>query len=79
MSRKRRKYETNLHPADGHFDNMKYKDLKRECVVRGMSFDDVLNSDTVRLYHYFKDNYYVPIVYSLLEICHSLNKDNSEN
>ena len=57
----------NLHPADGYFSKMKYKDLKRECVVRGMPFEEVLNSDTVKLYHYFKDHFYDVVVHSLLD------------
>ena len=67
MSRKRRKYEMNLHPADGHFRNMKFKDLKRECVIRDMPFPLVLSSDVTQLYHYFKDHFYDDLNHKLLD------------
>jgi hypothetical protein len=41
MSRKR-KFEQNLPPALRFINNLKYKDLKRECVIRGMLFEDVI-------------------------------------
>lgn len=43
MSRKKRKYEMNLSPADRFIGDLKYKGLKKECVIRGMEFDKVLN------------------------------------
>ena len=43
MSRKKRKYEMNLLPADRFIGDLKYKGLKKECVIRGMEFDKVLN------------------------------------
>ena len=67
MTRKRRKYEQNLHPADGHFNNMKYKDLKRECVIRGMDFDDVLESGVQGLYAFFREHFYDNVRHSLLD------------
>ena len=67
MSRKRRKYEMNLHPADGHFRNMKYKDIKRECVVRGMPFQEIVEGDIIKLYHFFKDHFYDDINHNLLD------------
>lgn len=67
MSRKRRQYEMNLHPADGHFRNMKYKDLKRECVIRGMPFEQVVSSDVNKLYTYFREHYYDNVKHALLD------------
>ena len=67
MSRKRRKYEQNLHPADGHFQNMKFKDLKRECVIRNMPFPLVLSSDVTVLYYYFKEHFYDNLNHKLLD------------
>ena len=67
MSRKRRKYEMNLHPADGHFRNMTYKGVKRECVIRGMPFEEVLGANVTTLYHYFKDHFYDDLNHKLLD------------
>jgi hypothetical protein len=67
MSHKRRKYEENLHPADGHFANMKFKDLKRECVIRGMDFDEVLSSGVHELYSFFKEHFYDDVRHGLLD------------
>ena len=67
MTRKKRKYEQNLHPADGHLRNMKFKDLKRECVIRGMPFEDVIESDLLTLAGYFKEAFYDDVKHHLLD------------
>lgn len=67
MGRKRRKFEENAHPADGHLLKMKYKDVKRECVVRGMPFQDVINSDIWRLTGYFREHFYDNVQHNLLD------------
>jgi len=57
----------NLHPADGHFQKMKYKDVKRECVIRGMPFEEAVAADMMRLYHYFKDHFYDDLQHKKLD------------
>lgn len=37
---------------------MKHKDLKRACVVRGMPFDEVVNTSTPGLSNWFQSNYH---------------------
>lgn len=67
MSRKRRKFEQNLHPADGHLEKMTYKSLKKECIVRGMDFDDVLEGDFISLSSYFRKEFYSDVNRTLLD------------
>jgi len=67
MSRKKRKYETGVHPALGHFEKMKFKDAKRECVIRGMPFIEVLSSDITKLYTFFRDHFYDDLNHKLLD------------
>ena len=57
----------NLHPADGHFRNMKFKDLKRECVIRGMPFEEVVKADVSKLYVFFREHYYDDVRHTLLD------------
>jgi len=57
----------NLHPADGYLRDMKYKDIKRECVIRGMPFEEVLKADVPKLSGYFHDHYYDDIKHELLD------------
>lgn len=47
-----------LTPADKALRKLKYKDLQRECIVRGMSFEDLVEADIWRLQSYFKKHYY---------------------
>ena len=67
MARKRRKFEMNAHPADGHLMKMKFKDLKRECVIRGMLFEDVIESTQPTLANFFRTHFYEDVQHDLLD------------
>lgn len=67
MSRKRRKYEQNLHPADGYLERMTYRDLKKECIARGMDFDKVLSGDFIALSTFFRKEFYADVQRDLLD------------
>lgn len=43
--------------ALSELENMKHKDLKRACVVRGMPFEEVVNNTTPGLSNWFQNNY----------------------
>lgn len=47
--------------------NLTYKDLKREVVIRGMPFSDVLNGTFPHLSHWLLNNSHKPIDDNLLE------------
>ena len=67
MARKTRKFEREAHPADGHLRNMKYKDLKKECVARGMRFEEVINGTIHELSNWFREHFYDDVVTSRLD------------
>jgi hypothetical protein len=46
------------HPADGKLINFTHKDIKRECVIRGIPFEDVISNDAVYLSLYFREHFY---------------------
>lgn len=56
-----------LHPADKEITNMRYRDLKRACIVRGMGFQELLEGDFTVLRGFFKENYYNKINPKLLD------------
>lgn len=43
--------------AQSELENMRHKDLKRACVVRGLSFEEVINSTIPGLSNWFINNY----------------------
>lgn len=67
MSRKKRKFEENATAADAHLRDMKFKDLKRECVSRGMDFEDVIAGNIPKLSNWFRDHYFDPVLPKLLD------------
>ena len=67
MARKKRKFEENAHPADGHMMKMKYTAIKRECVIRGMPFKDVVSVSIPTLASFFRKHFYDDIDHSLLD------------
>jgi len=67
MSRKKRKFEMDAHPADGHMMKMKYKDLKRECVMRGMPFQELIEGGIHQLSGYFREHFYDNVQHNLLD------------
>lgn len=44
--------------ALNELQNMKHKDLKRACVVRGMPFEEVVDTSTPGLSNWFQKNYH---------------------
>jgi hypothetical protein len=68
MSRKKRKFESNLHPLDKYLGKMKLKDIKRECVIRGMVFDDVVSKSIPDLCNWLRANFYNASDHNLLNI-----------
>ena len=67
MARKKRKFEMNLPAADRFLGNLKYKDLKRECVVRGMEFDKVLKGGIPQLSNWLRNHFIDTIKPELLD------------
>ena len=41
-------------------DKMSIKDFKRECVVRGMPFSEVIDADVPKLYSFWIENLHKP-------------------
>lgn len=64
---KRRKFERNMTDADKFIKNLKFKDLKRECVIRGKPFMDVLKNDIPGLSNWLRYNFDLPIDHNLLD------------
>jgi len=67
MSRKKRKFEREIPDADKFIGNLKYKSLKRECVIRGMEFDRVLGGSIVELTNWLRNHFIDTIHYELLD------------
>jgi len=53
--------------ALGRADRMTYKQIKRECVIRGMAFDAVVEGDIPTLIYWFSSNYENDINSKLLD------------
>lgn len=68
MSKKKRKFEMNLPASYRYIENLRYKDLKRECVVRGMEFSKVVAADISALTSFFTNNFYVKTKHELLDL-----------
>ena len=66
MVKKKRKFEMNLHPADAHLRNLKYRDLQKECVIRGMPFELVAGQDIPSLSSFFRKHFHDPSNHELL-------------
>ena len=54
-------------PAQRDLSGYNFKQLKRACIVRGMDFDDVINSTVLKLQSWFLLNYYNDCDNSLLD------------
>lgn len=67
MARKTRKFERDAHPADGHLSKMKFKELKKECVARGMIFNDVISGTIPDLSNWFREHFYEDVITSRLD------------
>ena len=66
MARKKRKFESNIPDADKFMGKLKYKDLKRECVIRGMAFDKVLRGGIPQLSNWLRNHFYDDLQHDLL-------------
>jgi len=67
MGRRRRKFESNIPEADKFINNLKYKDLKRECVIRGMEFDKVISGGIPQLTNWLRNHFNATIKHVLLD------------
>ena len=75
MSRKKRKFEMNIPDVDKFTGNLKYKDLKRECVIRGMEFDQILNGSVLSLHSWLGNHFNDTIHYELLDAFDDYQED----
>ena len=67
MARKKRKFESNIPDADKFIGNLKYKDLKRECVIRGMGFDKVISGGIPQLTNWLRNHFIDTVMHDLLD------------
>lgn len=67
MSKKKRKFESRLTSADKWLQKLTLKDLKRECVVRGLDFEKVVDYTIPDLSNWFRGNYMVATNHDLLD------------
>ena len=67
MARKKRKFEMNLNPADAWLDKMTLRDMKRECVVRGIEFEKILSLGVPGLSNWFRENFHLKTDHSRLD------------
>jgi len=72
---KKRKFESNIRDVDKYIGKLKYKDLKRECVIRGMPFDDILNGDIPRLSVWLGKNFTNITNHGLLDVFDDYQED----
>lgn len=59
MSKKSKKTKSgeNGYRAAGYFNNLDIKGFKRECVMRGMDFDAVINADIPTMYNFITEHF----------------------
>ena len=74
MSKKKRKFESRLKDADKWLEKLTLKDLKRECVVRGLEFDKVVDMDIPDLSNWFRANFIVATNHDLLDMFDDWNE-----
>lgn len=67
MARKKRKFERNIPDADKFIGKLKYRDLKRECVIRGMEFDKILHGDIPKLTNWLRNHFRDTTQHELLD------------
>lgn len=72
---KKRKFEQNIRDVDKYIGKLKYKDLKRECVIRGMPFDEVIGGDVPKLSVWLGRNFTNTIKYELLDVFDDYQED----
>ena len=64
---RKRKFEQDIPEAAKHIARLKYKDLKRECVVRGMEFEKIINGTVPRLTNWLHNHFHNTIQHDLLD------------
>lgn len=57
----------NIPDADKFIGSLKYKGLKRECVIRGMEFDEVFGASIIQLSNWLRNHFIDTIHYELLD------------
>lgn len=67
MARKKRKFERDIDPVTKYINGLKYKQLKVECIIRGMSFEEVLGKSVYDLNSWVAKNFTNKIDHSLLD------------
>lgn len=64
---KRRKFEDNITPADKYIPKMNLKDIKRECVIRGLEFKRIVYFSIPQLTNWLRDHFYDPTDHKKLD------------
>lgn len=67
MSRKRRKFEMDIPDVDKFMNNLTYRDIKRECVIRGKPFDEIIGGSIPGLMNWLRHHFYDTIHHELLD------------
>lgn len=68
MVRKKRKYESNIPDADKWMKDKKLKDIKRECVIRGLEFENVISLSIPNLMSWLRFHFDNPCKHELLDL-----------
>jgi len=66
MARRKRKFERDIPDADKFINNLKYRDMKRECIIRGMTYDKVISGDIPKLTNWLRNHFFDDLNHSLL-------------
>jgi hypothetical protein len=61
MAKEMKLKQTGRNPAQDYIEKLTLSNLKRECLVRGMPFEDLVNSSVPNLQSWFLKNYPNPI------------------
>lgn len=66
MARRKRKFEQNIPDADKYINNLRYRDMKRECIIRGMEYDKVLDGTVPKLTNWLRNHFHDELKHDLL-------------
>jgi len=66
MARKKRKFERDIPDADKFIGQLKYRDMKRECIIRGMDYDKVLSGTIPKLTNWLRNHFHDELQHTLL-------------
>jgi len=67
MSKKKRNFESRISDAQKELGGMNYPTLKRNCIIRGMPFEEAVDATVLKLQGWFIKNYMKPAVTDLLD------------